>query len=252
MRVIGTIEARMGSSRLPGKTLMDVYQGITLLGLVCRRFKLCREVDDVCVATTVEEKDTPIATWCAGHGIQCHRGSEEDVLDRVAGAAREAGADAIVQMGADSAYLDFEMIDGLVQTYRSGEYDYVCNDMKLTYPLGIYGHVVSVPKLVELNGRRDLSCHDREDVVRYIFEHPGEYRLLSLEATPEMTFPELRFTIDYPEDLQLLREILATLGTCDFTTSQLLRLYRQRPSLFEKTRNLVQRSAPFLKGGCNG
>lgn len=247
MRVIGTIEGRMGSSRLPGKTLMDVHQGLPLLGLVCRRFRLCRNVAEVWVATTVKEQDDPVARWCSENGVNCHRGSEDDVLDRVTGAALSAGADAIVQMGADSAYLDYQMIDHLVDTFAAGDYDYLCNDMQLTYPLGIYGHVVRVSTLAELNARNDLSASDREDVVRYIFEHPGEYRILNLTAPPEMAFPQLRFTIDYPEDLQLLREVLATLGTCDFTTQQLLELYRQQPAMFEKTRNLVQHSAPFIK-----
>lgn len=230
---------------------MDVYQGTTLLGLVVRRFKLCRRVADVYVATTVEEKDTPIARWCADNGVNCHRGSEDDVLDRVVEAARLAGADAIVQMGADSAYLDYQMIDDLIETYGSGSYDYVCNDMVLSYPLGIYGHVVSVPRLVELNGRSDLSCRDREDVVRYIFEHPEQYRILNLTAPPEMAYPELRFTVDYPQDMELLQEILADLGSCDFTTADLLKLYRRQPALFEKTKGLTQRSAPFVKGAGN-
>jgi spore coat polysaccharide biosynthesis protein SpsF len=252
MRVVGTIEARMGSSRLPGKTLMPVCQDLPLLGLVCERFQRCQTLDSIFVATTVEAGDDAIALWCAANGVNCHRGSEHDVLDRVTQTAVAAQADAIVQMGADSGYLDFELIDRLVAIYRQGGYDYVCNDLELTWPLGIYGHVVSVPKLAELNRRCDLSCHDREDVVRQIFEHPESYRLLNVPAPAEFAYPQLRFTIDYPEDMQLLREVIAELGGHGFTTPDLLELYRKKPALFESTLNLVQMSAPFLKAKANG
>src|SRR6185369_7570610 len=109
------------------------------------------------VATTVEAADDAIARWCAEYGVPCHRGSEMDVLDRVTGAACQAGADYLVQMGADSAYLDFQLIDEMVAIARGGDYDYVCNDLQLTWPLGIYCHVVRVEKLVQLNARHDLS-----------------------------------------------------------------------------------------------
>src|SRR2546426_167338 len=137
MKIVGTIEARMGSSRLPGKTLQDICAGEPLLGLVVKRFSLCKEVDSVCVATTENSKDDSIIRWCDKNEVPYYRGSEEDVLDRVVNAAVSLGADAIVQMGADSAYLDFALIDDLVRIYKQDNYDFVCNTLKLTWPLGI-------------------------------------------------------------------------------------------------------------------
>jgi len=250
MRIVGTIEARMGSSRLPGKTLMEVREGKPLLELVVSRFRMSSGIDDVYVATTAEKGDDPIAQWCEKNGVHYHRGSEEDVLERVTETALKAGADAIVQMGADSAYLYYELVGRLVEVYKEGVYDYVCNDLELTFPLGIYAHVVRVARLVELNRRSDLSENDREDVVRYIFEHPAEYAINNLVAPPEFAFPELRFTIDYPEDMQLVRQIVQRLGD-RFNTLQLLELHRQEPALFEKTKGLVQLSAPFLRKCAN-
>jgi spore coat polysaccharide biosynthesis protein SpsF len=247
LKIVGSIEARMGSSRLPGKTLTPLFQEKPLLAWVVHRFKKARSLDGVVVATTTSPKDDPIASWCAAAGVPCSRGSEEDVLDRVATAARSQGADAIVQMGADSAYLDFEMVDRLVALYKTGRYDYVCNDLKLTFPLGIYAHVVSVPVLAALNARADLTAEDREDVVRPIFEHPDRYRVTNLEAAGAERRPDLRFTIDYAEDLELARAVYAKFGGGDFTSAQLLALAAAEPALFEKTRGLVQRSAPHLK-----
>ena len=129
MRVVGTIEARMGSSRLSGKTLSEIYGGMHLLECIVLRFRLACRVADVVVATTNETGDDPIAQWCNANGVSVFRGSEDDVLDRVAGAASHYEADAIVQMGADSAYLDYLLVDQLVECYLQGDYDYVCNDL---------------------------------------------------------------------------------------------------------------------------
>ena len=244
--VVGTIEARMGSSRLPGKTLTALFGGKPLLAWVVRRFRQCRSLENVVVATTVEAGDDPIADWCNENGVPVFRGSEEDVLDRVVGAALHHGAEAIVQMGADSAYLDFELIDQLVEKYESANVEYVCNDLSLTYPLGIYGHVVNVARLAELNRRLDLSRSDRADVVRYIWEHPSSYTILNVEAVSELRCPEMRLTIDYPEDLEQARAVYTHFDGALFTTRQVIALYRKKPALFEHTRNLVQHSAPFL------
>ncbi|HLP97554.1 MAG TPA: NTP transferase domain-containing protein [Sideroxyarcus sp.] len=245
-RIIGTIEARMGSSRLPGKTLLPVYNGMPLLECVVRRFRACQSLDDVVVATTVEKGDDAIAAWCNANDVSVFRGSEENVLERVAGAAQQFGADAIVQMGADSAYLDYQLIDQLVGYYRGGNFDYVCNDLQLTYPLGIYGHVVRVEKLKELSLRQDLSNKDRSDVVRYFWEHPEAYAIANIEAPLALNVPDLRLTIDYPEDMEQAMNVYAHFGSHLFTTAQVIELKRQKPELFEKTRNLVQQSAPFL------
>lgn len=252
MRVIGTIEARMASTRTPGKTLMEIFNGVSLLGLVYKRFKLCKNLEDVYVATTVESQDDPIVKWCDLNNIKYFRGSEDDVLDRVTKTAVYGRGDAIVQMGADSAYLDFQLIDNLINIYKQGNYDYVCNDLQLTYPLGIYGHVVSVPRLIEINNKPGLSVHDREDVVRYIWEHPDIYRIHNITAPAEFAFPELRFTVDYPEDMQLAREISSHFNGFDFTTQDLIELYKKRPEMFEKTKRLVQKSAPFIKAQADG
>jgi spore coat polysaccharide biosynthesis protein SpsF len=245
-RIIGTIEARMGSSRLPGKTMAALFDGMPLLECVVRRFRACKCLDEVVVATTVEIGDDRIADWCTRNGVAMFRGSENDVFDRVTSAAQHYRADAIVQMGADSAYLDFDLIDRLVDIYESEEVDYVCNDLTLTYPLGIYGHVVRVDTLAGVRMRPDLTAQDRSDVVRYIFERPGTYRIRAIKAPAELVCPQLRLTIDYPEDLEQARAVYRRMGGPIFTTQQILALYRDEPEVFAKTRNLVQQSAPFL------
>ena len=247
MKIIGTIEARMGSTRSPGKTLTEIYEGVSLLGLVCRRFCLCRNIDDIYVATTVESQDDAIAEWCTRNSVNYYRGSENNVLDRVVKTAQSADADAIVQMGADSAYLDFELIDRLVVLYRSGSYDYVCNDLELTYPLGIYGHVVSVALLSDSNVDGRLTDQDREDVVSFLLKHPVNYRILNITAPEELAYPMLRLTVDYQEDIEQAQFIYCHLQRFDFKTSDIIDLYHCKPELFANTMNLVQKSAAFLR-----
>jgi spore coat polysaccharide biosynthesis protein SpsF len=247
MKIVGTIEARMGSSRLPKKTLMKIYKDFTLLELVVKRFKLCKNIDDIIVATTIEKQDDKIALWCEQNNIAYYRGSEENVLDRVTNASIQANADVIVQMGADSAYLDFELIDELLEVYKNGSYDYVCNDMELTYPLGIYGHIVKVEKLIELNKKDNLSIEDREDVVRYIWEHPTEYNILNIKAPKNKNYPDLRLTVDYPEDFELAMNIYSHFNKIDFTSTDIIDLYKNDKKLFEGVSKLVQHSAPFIK-----
>ncbi len=246
MKIIGTIEARMGSSRLPGKTLMPVFGEKTLLELVVERFMHCSELDAIWVATTTEPADDAIAHWCGDHHINCFRGSEEDVLDRVTQTAIQADADGIVQMGADSAYLDFRLLDELAAHFKSGCYDYVCNDMVLTYPLGIYGHVVKTECLLAINTSTGLEPADRENVVRFIWERPSQYSILNMTAPPELSFPGMRLTIDYPEDLDLARKLYGHFNHIVFSTNEIVEVYHSKPELFQATMGLVQEQAPFF------
>lgn len=226
MKIVATIEARMGSTRLPEKTLSTVYKDFNLLALVVERFKLCKYIDDICIATSIEKQDDKIVSWAKKNNIKYFRGSENDVLDRVTSTAIFSNADVIVQMGADSAYLDFQLIDELIEVYKNGKYDYVCNDMELTYPLGIYAHIVKVKKLIEVNNKTNLTLEDREDVVRYIWEHPEEYKLHNIVAPNDMNYPELRLTVDYPQDMKLAQDIYTFFNKIDFTTNEIIKLYK--------------------------
>lgn len=248
MKVIGTIEARMGSSRMPGKTLMPVYKDRPLLELIITRFKRSQETEKIVVATTVELQDDPIAAWCAENHIAFYRGSENNVLDRVVQAATAHQADAIIQMGADSAYLDVNLIDELVALFKSGRYDYVCNDFRPTYPLGIYAHIVSLEILKGLNNQKTLSKEDREDVVRPIFEHPHRYRVMNVSAPEHMRCPDLRLTVDYPEDMALAKRIYAYFDRDNFSTADLILLHHNHPEFFQETKDLVQHSVASTRG----
>jgi len=247
-RIIATVEARMGSTRLPGKTLMPLPTGESLLDLVVARLRQVPSVAEVWVATTLSPKDDRVAEHCRRVGIACHRGDEEDVLDRVCATLKAAGGELVVQAGGDGPYVQPFLIEELLQRLQAGPWDYVCNDMRLTYPLGVYGHVLPAALLHDLNERRDLSAADRVDVVRAVFEHPEAYRILSLTAPAAYCHPELRLTIDYPEDEALLKRLLTEQGHEGLELEAVLESSRLHPEWFAPVRALVQASAAHLVG----
>ncbi len=247
-RIIATVEARMGSTRLPGKTLMALPTGETLLDLVVARLRQVPSVAEVWVATSLSAKDDRVAAHCRRAGIACHRGDEEDVLDRVCATLKAAAGDLVVQAGGDGPYVQPFLIEELLQRLQAGSWDYVCNDMRLTYPLGVYGHVLPAGLLHDLNARRDLSAADRVDVVRAIFEHPETYRILSLTAPEAYRHPDLRLTIDHSEDMALLNRILTKLGHPGLELEALLAAASAHPDWFAPVRALVQVSSAHLFG----
>ena len=234
----------MGSSRLPGKTLMNLRDNLSLLALVVDRFKSCTEVDEIVVATSTSTADDPIEDFCRKSKICYYRGSEENVLHRVVSAAKNFNPDSIVQMGADSAYLDFNLIDRLIRLFYSFEtqYDYVCNDLSRGFPIGVYGHVVKFSALEKVALRDDLTTKEREDVVRYFWNHSDEFKLLNLAPNRSYQYPDLRLTIDYPADFALAQAILERTSSHLFTFSDVVDIYRSEPHLFDDVSALIQLS----------
>lgn len=244
-RVIGSIEARMGSTRLPGKTLMEIWKGKSLLEIVIDRFRLCSLVDDVVVMTSTSMVDDQIVDFCLKKNVKCFRGSELNVLERVTSGAVEYNADAIVQMGADSAYLDFKVIDRLIEIFNENDCDYLANDFEIRLPLGIYAHIVKVKTLLEINNIPELSVQDKENVVSYLWTS-SQYKKINVKHLEIYSAPNFRLTIDYPEDLLLAKSIYQKLDRIDFSLNDILELAKSNPHLFDVVSGLIQKSFPSL------
>lgn len=230
MRVIGVVEARMGSSRRPGKVLAEVV-GQPLLSLIVERLQRSRRIDEIVIATSVEERDGEIEQWAEGCKIPCYRGSEEDVRLRVLEAVRSVGGELIVQIGADQPFPDWELNDQLVDIYLKGGYDYVSNALSLSYPLGIVAQVYSEKTLAESEALT-RGGEGRDGTSDYIWQHPERYKLFNLEAPPELTAPHIRLTVDYPEDLELVELIYEKLYRANpaFTLSDILAQCNANPA----------------------
>lgn len=198
----------MGSTRLPGKVLMEAA-GKPMLGHLLDRLAFSRTLDTIIVATSQEGRDDPIEAYCRGRGASVFRGSEMDVLDRYRGAAAEYGLDVIVRVTADCPLIDPTLVDEMVDLFRAheGSYDVVTNRNPLTFPDGIDLDVISRAALDDASVRATLPRH-REHVVPYFWE--SGYRVFNHED-PARGFRRHRWTLDYPEDFELIRRILEAL-----------------------------------------
>jgi spore coat polysaccharide biosynthesis protein SpsF len=235
LRVVASIEARMGSSRLPGKVLEDIH-GHTVIGRLVNRLRLCQRLSDVVVATSTASGDDVLVEWCHQNNVPCFRGSEEDVLNRVVGAHKFMGSDLVVEITGDCPMTDPNLIDLGIETFLIHKPDVVTNcGPHLTWPMGQYVQVFPLQLLEEV----DLTVSDpavHEHVSLFFYEHPERYRVLELLAPNRWREPTWRLQLDYPEDLEFQRQIHALLEPiygANFDTEDIVTLLRQRPDLIE-------------------
>ena len=167
MKIIATIEARMASSRLPGKILKPILGKPTLERLV-ERVRRSKLIQDVVVATTDMPADNETGAACQQMKVNFYRGSSEDVLDRVLKAAQKFGADIIVELTGDCPLLDPEIIDAVIQHYLNNQYDYVSNVLIRTFPRGMDTQVFSTKVLDEVS-QLTKDPADRENVSLFIY-----------------------------------------------------------------------------------
>jgi spore coat polysaccharide biosynthesis protein SpsF len=231
-RVVAIVQARMGSTRLPGKVLADIG-GVPMLARTMERARLCRRIDDWMVATTQEPGDDAVEALCRGRGYAVYRGSLNDVLDRYVQAARKAKADVIVRLTADCPLLDPELVDQTVQAFlaASPPADLVVNRLPgaRTYPIGLDTEVVSRSAL-ERAWREARAPFQREHVLPYLYDPPGRFRVIRLDA--ERDYGELRWTVDTPEDLEFVRQVVARLEPRgEFGWREILALVEADPGL---------------------
>ena len=224
------IQARMGSTRLPGKVLADIG-GKPLLAYVVGRAARARRVDALVVATSRSSADDAIAAWCDREQVRCFRGSEHDVLDRYHEAAEAFGFDVIVRLTADCPLLDAAVVDHVVDEYHSGEWDYVSNTLTPTYPDGLDTEVVRREALHRA-WRDAVLPSEREHVMPYIWKRPDLFRLKNVTRAPDLS--HLRWTVDTPEDLLFVRGVYEHFQfALDFDTDAVLSLIEATPHLLE-------------------
>jgi glutamate-1-semialdehyde 2,1-aminomutase/spore coat polysaccharide biosynthesis protein SpsF len=245
-RTVAIVQARMGSTRLPGKVLADVG-GRPMLWHVVSRLRRARRVDAVGVATTVSAADDPVAAFCRDEGVPCVRGSEHDVLDRYRQAAHALGAETVVRITADCPLLDPAVVDRVVDTFAAGEYDYACNVLRPTYPDGLDVEVFSRAAL-ERTWREAEGPAEREHVTVYL-RSSGRFRVApNVESEPDLSGQGLRWTVDSPADLEFVRRVYAALGSdgAAFGLPEVLRLLKEHPEMGEINSDAVRNEGYYL------
>lgn len=235
------LQARMGSSRLPGKSLMAIWKDMPLLELVLRRIARAKKIDRVILATSVEEKDDvliPIAQRCE---VEIFRGDEKDVLGRFVAALEKYPSEAVVRACADNPLLDPVMIDNLVDFYweRYPDCDYAMNLGPVTgFPDSVGSEMVSAEVLRRL-AKEATKPEDREHVLTFLHDNP-DYKSCFLYAEEEYQRPQYRLDIDFKEDFNFVRELVKRLPEKDgplWSTSQIIEALDRKPKLLEMRKN---------------
>ena len=231
MRFVCIIEARMRSSRLPGKVLKPIL-GKPMLELMIERLRRARTIDEVVIATTDQPSDEPIAALGRRLGTPVHRGSEDDVLLRVLEAARANRADVIVEVMGDCPLIDPGLLDKTVGDFCIGGADFVATTLEYTAPRGTDIRVFTTAALAEIN-RVSSDQADHEHVSLHFWEHPEKYRLRNVPTHFAKPAAAWRLTVDTPEDFDLIRHIYEALypGQPAFTLADVLDFLEAHPGL---------------------
>lgn len=231
-RVVASIEARMGSSRLPGKVLMDI-NGKPNLSRLLERLRACKKVDDIVVATSTDPRDDAIVAWAKTESVAVFRGSEDDVLQRVVDAQTFMKSDIVVEVTGDCPLLCADVIDMGVATFFANDADVVTNGRVPSYPMGADLQVFRTDALAWVAANiQDPAV--REHVSLYFYEQPDKYRILHLMAPPQWHAPRVRLQLDYEQDLRFIREVYARLEPVHggvFGLEQIMALLRAEPGL---------------------
>ncbi len=244
-RTIAIIQARMSSTRLPGKVLLDIA-GEPMLARVVERARRAKLVDQVIVATTTDPSDDSVAEFCAERGYNFTRGSLNDVLDRYYQSARKYEAEIIVRLTADCPVLDADVVDETIKQLEM-DIDFVANrlppPMGRSYPIGLDTEVCTFTAL-EYAWENATEKHQREHVMPYLYEgtdlqpsalnlqtglSPRGFKIALLNHLPD--YGALRWTVDTPEDLEFIREIFARFENDNFTWHDILALLEEEPKL---------------------
>ena len=231
-RVICIIQARMGSSRLPGKVLKDIC-GQPMLAWVVERARMAKHIDEVVLATTTDPDDDAVAAFCRDHHIECFRGDVFDVLNRYYQTALHYQADIIVRLTGDCPLVDPQLIDQVVAVLQTRKLDFAANRLpppyKRTYPIGLDVEVVTMQALTDAWQHAELKM-EREHVMPYMYDGAKTFKTFVVDA--ETDHGAQRWTVDTPQDLEFVREIAKRLDCRkDFTWLDVLALVQAHPEL---------------------
>jgi len=248
MEIVAIVQARMNSTRLPGKVLLDI-EGMPLIQRVVDKVS-CSKVDKVVVATTENTNDDKLVEWCESNSISFFRGNEDNVLERFYECAKFFNADVIVRVTSDDPFKDPIVINRAIDTLFDGKYDYVSNTIHPTFPEGVDIEVFTIDALKKCFNNAILDS-EKEHVTPYIWKNNNDFSLYNF--TYEENLSSLRWTIDYKEDLDFSRAVYKQLKhkKC-FSMKDVLSVLKQHPKLFDLQKSIVRNKGYIesVKGDC--
>ena len=236
MKVLSIIQARVGSSRLPGKSI-QILQGKPILEHIVNFLKFSKLTDEIIIATSNLEEDDKIEELAKKLGILCFRGSPDDVLKRYYDCATKFDGDLIIRLTADNPLIDPTLVDEVIHVCKETGCDYASNMIHQTYPLGYLVEAITFSTLKKVHENQ----HDkltREHVTHYIRHNPQLFNIQEVFAPSDLHRPHWRLTVDYEEDFSLISEIFSHL----YETGSFIR-YRTVVEFLDEHSHLLKKNA---------
>lgn len=241
MRIVLIDQARMSSTRLPGKILKQVLDKPLLLYQI-ERLKRAKRLSQIVIATTVNPQDDIIANTAKEQGVSVYRGSEEDVLQRYAETAKQFQADFIVRITSDCPLIDPAIIDACIEQFlKSPQYDYISNTLDLTFPRGMDVEVFT-QKALQTAHEKAKRTPEREHVTPYIYQHPDIFKIGHFKNSENLS--QYRLTVDTQEDFDLIKMIIESLYPKDpeFNLEKIIKLLGKHPEWAEINAQVKQKT----------
>ena len=256
MKNIVIIQARMGSTRLPGKVLKPLWKNETVLEVLVERLRLCKHIDYIIVGTTNETRDLQIMNLCLEKGILCSgKGNKNSALDTVINTIKhmknitQKEEFTVIDITADCPFIDPFLLDEMLEDYHYYNLDYYSNVMTRSFPIGFDIQIYDSSIIKAINNIVYEDFHRQHagwNIINYLHELYKNYyelKIDNLSAKGKYFQPDWRIVLDYPEDLILLREIIKYFDRIDFTYKEVMDYLFENPKLLNINKNCVQKIA---------
>lgn len=244
--ILAIIQARLSSTRLPGKVLLPI-QARPLLDYMLERVQHAHLIDQIVVATSTDSNDNPIEEFCVSQKFNCYRGSLEDVLARYYQCAKHYQPKHIVRLTGDCPLIDPEIIDAVIQLHLTSDADYTSNAFEATFPDGLDTEIIKYTILEKLHLITQLPSQ-REHVTKYIFDHSEQFKISSYKNSTDLS--ALRWTVDNAEDFAVIQFIINKLYNHNriFAMQEILELYNDTQNNLILKKNMhLQRNEGLVK-----
>tara|TARA_B110000014_G_C20090112_1_gene570605 strand:- start:576 stop:1340 length:765 start_codon:yes stop_codon:yes gene_type:complete len=227
------IQARMGSSRLPGKVLKSVTNMTSVLQFQLKQLSFSESIEKIVIATTTLDEDVPIVTFCRENNIECFRGEPKNVLDRYYQCAKRYNFSIIVRIPSDKPLIDPKIVDDAIRHHNA--YDYITNFLTASYPSGTEVELLSFKTLKDVWQKAELPS-ELEHVTSYIHTHQNEFNILNIEHPNDLS--HLGWAVDRIEDLDLVRQIVLKIEKRPILLEDILELFGREPQLIGINKNV--------------
>lgn len=244
MKTGAIIQARMGSTRLPGKVMMNIDEENPALYYVITQLQHSKLLDKIVVATTILKEDDKIAEFAHRMNIDCFRGSSLDVLERYYECAKKFSISTIVRITADNPLIDPTIVDATIEKFNSGLYDYVTNCLTRTFPHGTEVEVFSFQALEKAHCNA-ITPSEREHVTPYFYNNPTTFSILNVSHSQDIS--HLRWTVDRRDDLELVQTIVSKIKKRPILMIDVIDLLSKEPDLIKINNNYLDTETVDLK-----